>query len=179
MPIAERPIIAGTTPLKDGYMARSLCLVDGLPAEVHIQIDTETPKYSEFWISVWNPLQMTWTSRIYQLRYEEVGHIPPLLIAEPEAMAILNTAAELLWHAASEIIRAGRERQEDLDAACFVRENRLLDHARAAELPMSDTAEPEQMTLIERGEVVAEPGDPEYLNEAELDALRSKLAGDS
>ena len=169
MKITERPVIAGVTPKRDGYTARALCLVDGLPAQVHISIDTEMPKYSDYRIDVWDAVRQTWTHSIYSLTHDEVGHIPPLLVAETEAMAMLNTAAELMWHAANAIMQTGRLRQEEIDRNVFVQENLALDAARTTV----------EVREIDHGDFAENGAEPVVLaSDAQLAELRAKLAGD-
>ena len=134
--ISEKPIISRITPVRDGYMARSLCLVDGFPAEVRLNVNTEHQRYSEYWIDVWSPRQMRWALRVITLAFDDVGHMPPLLIGEAEARATLALLAEQLWHDANTIVQLGRERQEDVDAATFLHEQMSLDRARPAAAPL-------------------------------------------
>lgn len=150
MTIPEHPLITAVTPLRNGYQARALCRIDGFPAEVRTSVDTENQRYSEYSILLWNPHQLEW-SQVHRLSYDEVGHMPPLLIAEQEVIANLNDVARALWRVADAIVRIGRERQEDIDAAAFVRENTALDEARER----FEEPEPAALT-IEHGEIVQE-----------------------
>src|SRR5690606_10978305 len=126
----ERPNITEAHSVEDGYMTRTLCLVDGMPAQVEITVDhTHRQKYSSYFISVFDPDRREW-DRIADMLSAEVGRMP-MLHDEPETLAKLNEIAGHLYDIATVIVRTARQRQEDLDIDNYVRERVSLDEARA------------------------------------------------
>lgn len=125
--INERPNITSAISTDDGYMVRTLCLVDGFPAEVEIEIDTHRQKYSRFHLSLYDPVEVRW-KHIADLKSQEVGRMP-ILHDEPETIVELNRVAGILWDMASLIVRTGRERQEEIEAADYVRNRMALQAA--------------------------------------------------
>lgn len=128
--INERPNIVATVNIEDGYLARALCLVDGFPAEVRIKIDTHKQKYSDYDISVYDPVRQEWARRVYSLDFDEVGRLP-FDGTDPATIAELNKIADLLWRAANVIVTGARLRQEQIETDDHVRNNLALDRARA------------------------------------------------
>lgn len=127
--INERPNIVATVNIEDGYLARALCLVDGFPAEVRIKIDTHKQKYSDYDISVYDPVRQEWARRVYSLDFDEVGRLP-FDGTDPATIAELNKIADLLWRAANVIVTGARLRQEQIETDDHVRNNIALDTER-------------------------------------------------
>lgn len=128
--INERPNVTEVHRLEDGYMTRTLCLVDGMPAEVEITVDFDhRQKYSTFRINTWNPDRMQW-DHVADMKSAEVGRMP-VIHDDPETLPRLNEVAATLWEMATLIVRTGRQRREDLDIDTYVREQLSLDEARA------------------------------------------------
>jgi hypothetical protein len=127
--INERPQIVATVNIEDGYLARALCLVDGFPAEVRIKIDTHKQKYSDYDISVYDPIRQEWARRVYHLDFDEVGRLP-FDGTDATTIAELNRIADLLWRAANVIVTGARLRQEQIETDDHVRNNLALDRAR-------------------------------------------------
>ena len=125
--INERPNITSAISTDDGYMVRTLCLVDGFPAEVEIEIDTHRQKYSRFHLSLYDPVEVRW-KHIADLKSQEVGRMP-ILHDEPETIVELNRVAGILWDMANLVVRTGRERQEEIEAADYVRNRMALQAA--------------------------------------------------
>lgn len=111
--INTMPSIKAVASIKDGYMARSLCVVDGLPAQVTMVVNVYKYARSDFYIDVWNPRAMRWSKRVYEIEGREVGRMP-VLPDEPETLERMNALAALLWGAAEVIVVGGRERDEEL-----------------------------------------------------------------
>jgi hypothetical protein len=157
--INERPNIVATITTEDGYRARGLCLVDGFPAEVTLDVDTHRQKYSRFDIRVFDPVRMSW-EHIYKLDSEEVGRLP-ILGNEPETIVQLNEVANLLWQAANVVLFSARVRQEQIDTADHVRDALALEDARAARCPAPVPAKEDELDapVIHKGEFVQE-GEP-------------------
>lgn len=128
--INERPNIVATIPTEDGYLARGLCLVDGFPAEVTLDVDTHRQKYSRFDIRMFDAVRLEWGT-IYTLKSEEVGRLP-ILGNDAETITELNRVADLLWQAANVVAYTARVRQEALDTNDHVRDALTLEAARAA-----------------------------------------------
>lgn len=130
MPINERPHVTEAINIEDGYLTRTLCLVDGFPAEIEMTVDTYRQRYSRFEISVYPPVSGTWR-HVTDMKSEEVGRLP-ILNDDPETIAKLNEIANMLWQMAEMIVTTGRQRQEELDIDTYVRERVSLDEARAS-----------------------------------------------
>jgi len=160
MMIEERPRVVSVVPVRDGYTARALCLVDGLPAETRARVDTDNPRHSDYWIRVWDPEAVNWTGRVYELDHEEVGLLPPLLIAEPEVLARLNHVFETLWYTANAIVRTGRERRENLEDVSMLHRARMTRTETGAgrEDPPPDS---DPYIAVDRGEMVGAYRDAE------------------
>lgn len=127
--INERPNITSAISTEDGYRVRNLCLVDGFPAEIDIQVDTHRQKYSQFTIQIYDPINGRWGATVADLKSEEVGRMP-ILHDEAETLAELNRVAALLWEMANLIVRTARLRQEDLDTDDYVRNRLALAEAK-------------------------------------------------
>lgn len=115
MPINERPHVTEAINIEDGYLTRTLCLVDGFPAQVELSVDTHRQRYSRFEISVYDPVSLSWR-HVADMKSEEVGRMP-ILNDDPETIAKLNEVANMLWQMAETIVTTARERQSYLDAA--------------------------------------------------------------
>lgn len=157
--INERPNIVSTVSTEDGYSVRTLCLVDGFPAEIDIDVDTHRQKYSHFWIRVYNPVQQEWGANITTMTPQEVGRMP-ILHDEAETLAKLNEIAGHLYDMATVIFRTGRIRQAELDEEEYVCHRLALDTARERELDDLEYAEAGRLATDE-----------------ELENLRDKLSG--
>lgn len=162
--INERPNIVATIPTEDGYLARGLCLVDGFPAEVTLNVDTHRQKYSQFHIRMFDAVRLEWGT-IYTLQSEEVGRLP-ILGNDAETIVELNRVAELLWQAANVVAVTARTRQEVLDTNDHVRDALTLEAARSARNAVArpaveddlDAPEIHKGEFVERAEVEEEQG---------------------
>lgn len=128
--INARPNITSAVSTEDGYRVRTLCLVDGFPAEIDIQVDTtHRQKYSQYTIQVYDAVNQRWGATIADLKPEEVGRMP-ILHDEPETLVELNRVASLLWEMADLIARTARECQEEINTAAYVRNRLALAEAK-------------------------------------------------
>lgn len=139
--ISTEPHIAAIAEGRDKYVARALCLVDGFPAEVKIDIDTDTPRYSSYYINVWSARDMMW-AQVHSLSFDDVGHMPSRISEMGELLVKLNQVAHLLWSVANAVLTGGRERQEIVDRQLFVLKNMDLDELRAEVEAVKDSTPP-------------------------------------
>ena len=172
---------------RDGYRARALCLADGYPAEVDIDINTHTRMYSAASLNVFDPVSMSWVG-VFSMQSELLRDLPTL----GDTPAAINELNQLAAHLRNmgDIILATANRTHDhrLANAEVIRQVAVAQHFReqreAQELLDSPT--------IANGEFVTETGDGQPIpvliiptedepvaSEADLDALRAKLAGDA
>lgn len=158
--INERPNIVATIPTEDGYLARGLCLVDGFPAEITLDVDTHRQKYSRFDIRMFDAVRLEWGT-LYTLKAEEVGRMP-ILGNDAETIVELNRVADLLWQAANAIAITARLRQEVIDTNDHVRDALTLDAARSARDAATRPAVEEELDaptihkgdFVQKGELV-------------------------
>lgn len=113
--INERPDIVRTTPLAHdgrGYRARTMCLVDGYPAEIRIIVDVDKPRYSAFQVRAFHPSQLWQTIHQFQPDEVDVGSLP---VDGSAALVRLNEIATDLWRSANLIVTVARTRDAQLD----------------------------------------------------------------
>ncbi|WP_327116641.1 hypothetical protein OHB12_05165 [Nocardia sp. NBC_01730] len=60
MQITEDPRIDDVIATARGYQARSLCLVDGQPADLTLIVDTTTPERSRYTVHVFDQMSLRW-----------------------------------------------------------------------------------------------------------------------
>lgn len=154
--INERPNILGVFDVDRGYLARTLCVVDGMPAQVHIRVNTKTPEYSEFDIRVYDPLHGCWNT-VFEMDPAEVGHMP-VYGSTPEALAELNKVAANMWEVATTVVPMARARQDLLDAEAHLLRRRMVRDVEAQEFAEASRALQEN----------AAPTDPFYNRQAPM-----------
>ena len=112
--INERPNITEVLNTDEGYRTRTLCVVDGFPAEISIEVNHDNrQRYSSFDLSYYDYVDGRWRS-LYSLNPREVGRMP-MIGDDPETLVRLNEVATTLWQVATTILRTARQRAEELD----------------------------------------------------------------
>lgn len=100
---------------RDGYRARSLCLCDGYPAEVMIDVDTRQRDYSRAAISAFDPVHLVW-NQVYSMDAEHLRDLPALPDGE-EGFIALNRLAAHLHSVGDVIVSMANERLVAAEAA--------------------------------------------------------------
>jgi hypothetical protein len=145
--INDRPTIITPVNIRDGYMARSLCLVDGFPADITLRVDTRTPSFSTYSINVFDAAHGQWIECLYTLDSEEVGDMP---VFPEDGLPKLQQLAELLWNAANAIMITARMRQDDLDVGIHARETSVSLQVREEARVQAEEAEEARIRAAER-----------------------------
>lgn len=148
--IQESPNIVSTVSIHEGYVARSLCLVDGYPSEVRVSVDIRHQEYSRYDIFVFNPVTMSW-DEVYSLGYADVGHMP-VIGNDPDTLIELNTVAQLLWRTAQVVVTGAHRRQDEVDVHLYVQKRVGLEEAFRKDPWVAP--EIEQGNFVLHGEVV-------------------------
>lgn len=114
------PVITSTTQTDEpGFEARTLCLVDGFPAEIHHEINTRRQEYSTHTLELFDPATLAW-KRILTWGFVEAGHIPAY--PEEETFAYLTHLSKTMWGMANVVVHQARLRGQDLNAEQFAAE---------------------------------------------------------
>jgi hypothetical protein len=111
MDIRERPEIeaANVHSHDNGYRARTLCVADGHPAEVSLDVNyTDRGAASTYRITVFDWDTLRWIE-VYALSPAEVGTMPMI---PADAVVRLNEVATTLWQVATIVLRTARLRVE-------------------------------------------------------------------
>lgn len=101
---------------RPGYEAHAACTLDGFPGEVILSVNTKRPEYSRFEVVVFDDRRYEWRT-VYSLTSEQakhyVGHLG-VISDNAETLTQLNRLARILRAGGYSIMRAGRERRQDV-----------------------------------------------------------------
>jgi hypothetical protein len=121
-----------TTEAHTGYMTRVMCLVDGTPAEIHIEVNNRRPEHSTFELAVLHADSQEW-KLLHRMTHDEVKGImgsPGVLPDSPETREQIQAVVTSLHLVASAILRASREQAALLAAQTAVFVDREVADSR-------------------------------------------------
>lgn len=112
-----------------GIMVRSLCTVDGSPAEIRHNIAKRQEDGNGHNLNVFDARRLMWV-RILTWDFDDVGHVP--IHPEADTKAFLRELSERMWSMGNTIVAQSRVRQDELDIGRFAAER--MEHQRQLDL---------------------------------------------
>lgn len=112
-----------------GYTARVNCLVDGLPADIRMTVNTKYRERSDYLIRVFDPATVSWV-QVYELYDHEVSAwqdgAMPIVGESPEGVRALQKVAFALREMADVVWRTARLRAVDTDIEAHIQRERAV-----------------------------------------------------